>query len=145
MTQSTAIDAYGTILKIGDGATPTEVFTAIANVTNLSPPPLDREEYETTHHDGSGWDEWIVGVKRGGQISLDVDWVPTESTHGYTSGMLKDWDDGTLRNFQLVWPDSGSTTWTFAGYIKTITPAAPAVGKLTATITIRISDSVSLA
>lgn len=144
MTASTAIDAYGMLLKIGDGEV-AESFTAIANCTNLNPPPIDREEYETTHHDGSGWDEWIMGVKRGGQITLDVDWVPTEATHGYTSGLLKDWDDGTKRNWQLVWPDVGATTWTFAAFVKTITPAAPAVGKLTATVTLRISDSISLA
>jgi len=143
MTATTGLDAYGTKLKRGDGGTP-EAFTTIANVTNLSPPPISREMYEATHHDGPGWDEYIAGLLRGGEVSLDIDFVPTDSTHSYAAGMLKDMIDGTLRNWELDWPDSTPTTWSFSAYVATFTPAAPTNGKLTASLTLRISGQPTL-
>ena len=144
MTDTTGIDAYGTLLKIGDGGG-TEVFTAIANVTNLNPPPLSRDMYEATQHNGPGWDEYIPGLKRGGQVTLDIDFVPTDGTHSYAAGLLKDYNDGTKRNFQLVFSDAGTTTWTFAAYVSNFTPAAPPVGKLTASVTLQITGAPTLA
>ena len=143
MTATTAIDAYGTLLKIGDGGG-TEAFTAIANVTNLSPPPLSREMYEATQHDGPSWDEYVPGLLRGGQVTFDIDFVPTNATHSYAAGLIKDMVDGTLRNFQLVWSDSGSTTWSFAAYVANFTPAAPVDGKLTGALTLQISGAPTL-
>lgn len=144
MVASTAIDAYGTILQVGDAASP-EVFTAVANVTNLNPPPISRDMYETTQHNGPGWDEYLPGLLRGGQVTLDLDWVPTEGTHSYTTGFLKDLTDGTLRNYRVVFSDAGTTTWSFSAYVVTVPPVAPSAGKLTASVTLQISGAPTLA
>lgn len=144
MADTTALDAYGTLLKIGDGEV-SEAFTAIANVTNLNPPPISAEMYEATQHNGPGWDEYIPGLLRGGQVTLDLDFVPTESTHSYAAGLIKDMVDKTLRNFQLIFSDAGTTTWTFAAYVASFTPAAPTAGKLTAAATLQVTGEPTLA
>ncbi len=137
MTATTGIDAYGTILKRNG--------VSIANVTNLSPPPLSREMYEATQHDGPGWDEYLPGLLRGGQVSLDIDLVLTDATHSYAAGLIKDMVDGTLQSFSLEWPDVGVTTWSFSAYVANFTPAAPTAGKLTATVILQISGQPTLA
>lgn len=137
MVDSTAIDAYGTILKRNG--------TAIANVTNLNPPPISAEMYEATQHDGPGWDEYIPGLLRGGQVTLDCDFVPTDATHSYAAGLIKDMVDKTLQSFSLEFSDSGTTTWSFSAYVASFTPAAPTAGKLTAAVALQISGDPTLA
>jgi hypothetical protein len=47
------------------------------------------------------------------------------ATQGFaTTGLLKDYEDGTLRNFQIAFPDSGATKAAFAAYVANISPRA---------------------
>ena len=139
-----ALDAYGTLLKRGDGGG-TEVFTTIAELTSISGPSLTAEAYEATRHDGPHWDEYVVGLLRGGEISLELNFVPTNATQSYAAGMLSDMVARTLRNYELVFPDSGSTTWGFAAFITAFNVEAPVDNKLSGSATLRISGAPTLA
>ncbi len=142
---SNALDAYGTLLKRGDAATPTENFTTIAEITNLTPPPLSSEAYEATRHDGPGWDEYIYGLLRGGEISGELNFIPSDATQGYATGMLGDMINKVVHNYQIVFPDTGSTTWTVSLLLTQFAPEAPVDGKLTAAFTCRITGAPTLA
>lgn len=141
---TSAIRSYGTLLKIGDGAT-SEAFTTIAEVTSLSGPSLELRTAEVTAHDGGGWAEHIGTILDAGEISFGVNFVPTNDTHDYPAGLLKDMTDRTLRNFQFVFPDTGSTTWTLPAYVVSFEPDAPVDGALSAEFTIRVSGAPTLA
>lgn len=143
---TSAIAAFGTLLKIGAGETTTdETFTTVAEVTNISGPSFELSTTEVTAHDGGGWDEFVATIKRGGEISLDINFGPAEATHDYDGGLLQDFDNRTLRNFQLIFPDTATTTWTIPAYVTGFETSAPVDGALTAAVTLRISGAPTLA
>ncbi len=140
------ISAFGTLLKIGDGGTPTEVFTTVAEVSNIGGPSLTLDAIEITHHSSpDGWREYIGGLLEGGEVSLDVNFNPTGATHSYTSGLIKDMVNRTVRNFQLVFPNVGATTWTFAALVTSFEPSEPIDDKLSASITLKVTGKPTLA
>ncbi len=100
----------GTLLKIGDGATP-EVFTTIAEVKDITGPGLTREFAEFTNQSSAGgYREYKPTFKNSGDVTFKCNFLPDDATQGFsTTGMLKDYEDGTLRNFELVYPDPGAT------------------------------------
>lgn len=144
MTTS-GIKSFGTYLKLGDGGA-TEAFTTIAEVKDISGPSLSLATAEATSHGSTGgWREFVGTLLDGGEITFDVNFVPTGATHSYTSGLIEDMINRTLRNFQLVFPDTGSTTWAFAALVTGVAPSAPVEGILGASISLKISGQPTLA
>jgi len=142
---SNAIAAKGTLLKIGDGADP-EVFTTIAEVMNISGPSLSMDAIDVTNQSSvNGWKESIGGLLDGGEITFDINYLPTDATHNATAGLINDMQNRTLRNFQLVFPDASSTTWSFSALITGFEPSADVSDKLTASVTLKISGQPTLA
>ncbi|MCL5995493.1 MAG: phage tail tube protein [Chloroflexi bacterium] len=140
------IAAFGTLLKIGDGGTPTETFTTVAEVTDIGGPELSLETIDFTHHSSpGGWRQFLPGLKDGGEISFSINFIPTNATQGHATGVLGDLDDRTQRNFQLVFPDAGSTTWTFPALVTKFAPKAPIDDKLSADITLKVAGQPTLA
>lgn len=140
-----AISSFGTLLKIGDGA-PTEAFTTIAEVMDISGPSLAQGTVEVTSQAATArYREFIATLKDGGEISFDINYITTDGTHDPTTGLLNDFEDGTLRNFQLVFPDTGSTTWTIPSIVTGFEPSAPVDGALTASVTLKVSGQPTLA
>jgi hypothetical protein len=143
MADTIAIAAFGTLLKRGDGATP-EVFTTIAEVGDIDGPKLKTTmEDATTQSSTGGFEEQIPTVKSLGEIKFPVNFVPTEGTHSYSSGLIKDWNNKTRRHWQMVFPDS--TVWPFTAYVVEIDIKAEVKNKLSADITLGITGSATLA
>jgi predicted secreted protein len=144
---SQAIFAQGTLLKIGDGATPTESFTTIAEVKSIDGPKFDTDDVDVTTHDTSdGFHEYIPGLKEGGELGFAINLVPTHATHSLATGLLGRYmEDGDKRhNFQLALPD-GATVWTIPGYVKTFGIGAPVDNVLSADVSIKVSSRPTLA
>lgn len=141
---TSALASYSTVIKIGDGAS-SEAFTTIAEVMDINGPNLQLATADVTSHDSSGWREHVATILDGGDVTFSINFVPTGGTHDYSTGLVKDMTDRTLRNFQLVFPDSGSTTWTFAAYITGFASKNPVDGALTADVALRITGQPTLA
>jgi predicted secreted protein len=142
---SIAVSARGTLLKIGDGAA-TEAFTSIAEVTNISGPSLSLDTIEVTSHDtSSGWREYIGGLLDAGEVSFDINFVPTNATHSFTSGLIKDLKNRTLRNFKLVFPDTSNTTWAFAALVTAFDCSEAIDDVIKGSITLKLSGQPTLA
>lgn len=140
-----AISAFGTLLKIGDGGSP-ENFTTIAEVKDISLSHFARDMIDvTTHSSTEGWREFMAGLKSGGEVTFEINFLPTDATHSYAAGLLHDWEGGTLRNFKIVLTDAGNTTWTFAAIVSDFVPKAPVSGALTAAVTLKLSGKPTLA
>ena len=122
------LPSHGTLLKIGDGGG-TEVFTTIAKIKDIDGPNFERGTHDASTQT-TDWGEVVPGLKMGGQVTFTINWIPTDSTHDHLTGLRKDFIDGTKRNFQIVWPDAGSTTDQFAAYITSLGPTAPVDGIL---------------
>lgn len=141
-----AMDSFGTLLQIGDGGSPAEAFTTIASVHDISGPNLAMRTAEITNHSSTGgWAEHVGTVLEGGQITFDIGYDPTAGTHDATSGLINDMENRTERNFQLVFPDGSSTTWSFAALVTGFAPQAPVDGELRASVTLLVTGQPTLA
>lgn len=141
---SDAISAHGTLLKKGNAASP-EVFTTVAEVLDIEGPALEREEYDTTNHGSTNWEETLPGLKKGGEVTFEINYLPTNATHKNASGgLLYDWAQGTSANWQLVVPSSPTATFAFAAWVKSFQPKEPVADKLSASVTLRLTGAVTL-
>ena len=141
---SNAISSFGTLLKIGDGAG-TEVFTTIAEVMDISGPSTTLNTAEVTSQtSANGYSEHIGTILNGGEVSFDINYGPTDGTHDESTGLISVMNARTLNNFQLIFPDSGTTTWAFAGLVTGFEPSAPVDGALTASVSMLISGKPTI-
>ena len=142
---SNAISAFGTLLKIGDGGAP-ESFTTIAEVKDIGGPKLKSNTAEVTNHSSTdGWLEKIGTILEAGQVTFKINFVPTATTHSFSTGLIKDFVARTKRNFKLVFPDTGATTWSFTAIVTGFEPSEPVNGPLEADVTLDITGKPTLA
>lgn len=137
-------DAFGTLFQRGNGATPTEVFTTVANVTSISGPERTRETIDVTAHDSpGGWMEFIGGLKDGGEISLDINYDPAELTHDLDD----DFDDVLPRNYRIViLPGTEDEhTWSVKAIMTNLGDEFPYDDKMARTMTLKVSGKPELA
>lgn len=145
MPISNAVSAFGTFLKRGNGASP-EVFATIAEVSSISGPSITLETIDvTTHSSGEPWRQFVGGLLDGGEVSFDINFIPTNATHGYSAGLLKDMTDRTQRNFQLVFPDNLATTWAFTGLVTAFECSEAIDDVIKASVTVKLSGKPTLA
>lgn len=137
--------AFGTILNIGDGATPTEGFYPIALVKSISGPGLSLDTEDVTTHDSTNaWEDMIPTILRSGEITLDIVYDPAEGTHDATTGLVYQMESKLLTNYQLIFPDTASTQWDFAAYVTGFEPSAAHDGSLGASVTMKLSGQPTL-
>lgn len=129
----------GTQFKIGNGAMP-EVFTTVAEVTSITPPGLSRDTIDATHTSSpNGYREFIAGLKDGGEVSLDLNFVPGSAT----TALLLAEIEANAGNKQIVFP--GGEIWSFQALCTGIEPTAPIDDKMAATVTYKVTGQPTLA
>lgn len=140
---TSATSGYGTLLKEGDAGSP-ESFTTIAEVRTLTGPSSTMSPIDVTNHQStSGWREFVAGLLDGGQVTMEVNYLPANATHNASAGFLNTFENKTSRNFLLRFPDAAGTTWAFTGFFDSVTPTAPIDGALTASVSIKITGVVT--
>lgn len=131
--------AIGTQLQLGDGMA-TEVFTTIARCTAIPFPSLTTDILEGTAHDSpDNSEEIVVGIKRNGEIEVNLQFLPDEGTHDDATGLISIQQARAKRNFRWVFPDAAATTWEMTAFVVGVTPTAPVDGLLTATVRLKPS------
>lgn len=137
--------SFGTLLKIGDGAT-SEAFTTVAEVRDIKGPALELATEDMTNHSSTdGWEESIGTILSGGDVQFELNWILAHATHSFSAGLLKDMVNRTLRNFQLVIPAALPVTWTFSAYVVKFPPDLPVKGGQRISCTLKISGKPTLA
>jgi hypothetical protein len=103
---SNGLNAFGTLLQRGDGVTPIEGFTTVAELTNIELPAVESEILELTHHTSpGGFKEWALGLKDGGEVAIEGNYVPKDATQRLSTGVLGDNVSGVKRNWKVLFPD----------------------------------------
>lgn len=131
-----------TLLKRGDGASP-EAFTTIANIGDITGLDLKNQMEDSTTHSSGGKEESFPTIQSYGPVKFPVNFLPSDTTHSYSAGLVKDWSNKTKRNFQMVFSDS--TTWSFAAYVEQVTIKGTVKGVLQADVTLRVTGAATLA
>lgn len=139
-----ALDAFGTKFMVGDGAEP-EVFTAVAEVHDISGLSVSRDSIEVTHHGSQdGFREYLPGLKDGGEVSIGLNFDPTETTHTALFSAITGGQTANT-NYKIEFPDSGGSSFSFSGHVTGYDVTAPIDDRLTATVTFKVSGKPSLA
>lgn len=107
-----ATSAYfsGVTLSLGNGATPTEVFTALEEVTEISGLGETTELIEVTHFASNGSKEYIAGLADGKEFSVTCNHV-IDATQQVAAKTRK----GDTGNIRIVCNNGTATeTYNFA-------------------------------
>lgn len=141
---SSAFWAYGSTLQLGDGATP-EVFTSIAEIVELTPPQMSRDEIDVTSHSSSdGYREFIAGMRDGGEVSFRANWLPTDATHDGATGLLETFNDNATHNWKIILPNTLATI-SFSGFLTAFEPDTPLEEQGQLSGTIKVSGKPTVA
>jgi len=136
---------YGVLLKMGNAATP-EVFTALAEVLGISGPGLSMEAVDTTHATSTNaWKTYIAGLLDAGELSVDLAFLPSDGTQDETTGLISKMVGRAAVNFEMVFPNTAGTEWSFPCLITSFEPTVPIEDRMTASVTLKISGEPTLA
>ncbi len=134
--------ALGTKLKRGDGGDP-ETFTKTAKINNISGPSLSLDTEDTTDHDSpGGWEEIIPTILRSGEVQLDISFLPDNDSQ---LDLIDDMLNRVKSNYQMVFPNQSSTTWSFSAYVTGFEMESPTDGALGATVTLKVTGEPTIA
>lgn len=132
--------ARGTLLKVGDGVTPTEGFTTIPHVGDIDGPGGDVGEIDVTDHSTVGnYAETLGDVQDPGQVTAPVHWDPAETLHQQLQSDAG--DPSQERNYEIVYPDGSKES--FAAYVQSFRTQAPVRGALTKQLTLRVAGAIT--
>lgn len=132
-------DAFGTLLKRGDGVPATEAFETIASVSDLSGPSRSRETIDVTAHDSPDkYREFLAGLKDGGEVTATINFNPADTTH---TQLDADFEDGVTRNWQIILLEGSADehTWAIAGFVTAVGDSYPIDDKMEREVTIKVS------
>ncbi|NPU63387.1 outer capsid protein Hoc [Bradyrhizobium sp. 83012] len=133
---------FGTLFKTGNGAVP-EIFTTLAEVTNITPPAMARDTVDVTHElSPEAWREFIAGLKDGGEVSVEMNFVPGQSDAAALMAELALSGSAALKNRQIVFPDG--SVFAFAAILTAYEPDAPIDDKMSASVTFKVSGKPTL-
>ena len=137
---SIAISSHGTIVSRAKAATPT-VFEDIAELGDITPPELSRNEVDATTQD-KDIDSYVLGVLRRGAFTVPLNFLPTDGTHDHLTGLQKAIIDNSIDGYKVTFPDA--TEWVMSGQVQAVAPKAPVDGKLAADVTLRFSGRMTI-
>jgi hypothetical protein len=77
----------------------------IAQVQDISGPDLSTDTDEITNRDSpDGVEEFIPTIKRTGEMSFPLVFLPSDPSHDNDSGLLAAWADRSLDEYVLTYP-----------------------------------------
>lgn len=117
------------------------VYAGVAEVKSLGGPSMSRDAVDATNFDSpDDFAEHIPGVAEGGEASLVLNFRPDHVSQGAAAGMSKDFIDGTVRGWQIQFPQFTNTpTLTFQGFITGWEPTAAVRDILSFAVKIKVT------
>ncbi len=138
----TGVIVAGSADVLAGGAAGAEVFTTIAEVTNLSGPTETLELIEATHMESPGArKEYIPSLLDSGEMTFDLNFLPGDANQ---NALRDDMNARAKTNYQLVWTDLASTTYAFAGYVTNHGKTSQINDKLSAAVTVKITGDITV-
>lgn len=131
---TTAAIGHNAQFQRGNGATP-EVFTALAQVTSITPPSLSRDTIDASHMQSpQRYREFISGMRDGGEVSIEIDFERGSATD---LALLSDFNSDAARNYRVVFP--AGQVWTFNAFLTGYEVSVPLDDKMTASVTFKVN------
>lgn len=126
---STAVDTFGTTLTIDT--------VPITQMQDIDGPNLSTDTDEITNHSSPGGvEEFIVTIKRTGEIAFPLVYDPSNAGH---IALYTAWSGKTLDVYAMTYPDGSA--WAFSAYVIGFADTAPVAGHLGKAVTLRPSGA----
>lgn len=110
----------------------------VAEITDISPPSVSRDDIETTHYDSDdGFKEYMAGLADGGEITLECNLIVGD-TNGQ-QGLRADYEAGTVQSFELALPNAANSSWEINATVKAYSESSPIGDKLGFTTTMKVT------
>lgn len=139
---SNATAATGSLLKRGNGATPTETFTTISEITDLNL-SLNGEIIDVTSHDSSGaFREKLSALLELG-VTFEMNYLPNDATQDESAGLMADFLNRAKRNFQIQIASDPTITVQFSAYVTQFDIKMPVGDKLSASGTLSGASGIT--
>ncbi|HEX5277564.1 MAG TPA: phage tail tube protein [Fluviicoccus sp.] len=135
---ATTVNTKGIELQVGNGATPTETFTACAQIVDISEAPggATTKSIDVTTLDDTFSQKDGGATLDAGSVKFEVLYDPANTQHQ----ALKD-GVGTRKNFKNVLPDG--TEYAYSGVITEFKVMSKKDDKVRASVSIDISGEVT--
>lgn len=129
MTTNTSI-GYNAVFERDDTG-----FSAIAEVVSITPPQMSKDTPDATHLGSpDGYREFISGLRDAGEVSLELNYVPSDATQAL---LRTDFDADTSRSYRITFPDA--STITFDGFVTALSPSVPLDDKMALSVTLKVT------
>lgn len=133
---------HGTTFAIGNDSSP-PTYTALAEVTNITPPGIARDAVEATHMQSfEKWREFVAGLKNAGEVSLETNFVTAN-----LATIMGLFDTDVPQSCRITFINAlGATlaTWDFDAIATGYEPEAPLDDKIMATLTFQVTGKPAL-
>jgi hypothetical protein len=134
-----AIQAQGTLLKIGTGTAPSITYTAIKEIKSFTGPGGSAAVIDVTDL-SSPAKEKRMGLHDEGQLSFTMNYLPDDTQHA----LLRTNRAGrVLTPFNLTFTDATPLTWGFNAYITSFVVSGAVDGVIEANVTLEITGAIT--
>ena len=140
MAASQASIGYGSLLEVQDASL---VFTALAEVYNVTPPSSTVDQVDVTHMQSpSRMREFVDGLIDPGECSFEMNYVPSSPSDLLLLAILATpVGQSRTRGIRITYPNGKKDQ--FNGNLATYEPTLPTDDKMTATVTFRVTGPVT--
>jgi hypothetical protein len=153
-----ALPAIGTLLQVGNGASP-EVFSSVANIGDLSGPSVQATWTPTTSHTSASapWTTGVPTLLDAGTISFPLYYIPASGGpsggqigHNFAAGLGRLFANrgltpGVPYNWKIVYPDGSGTFHEFQAFLTKYSMKSPVAGVETADVELHVTGVPSFA
>lgn len=127
---------HGSKFLIGDGGSP-GVYTALAEVTQITPPAFVRDVPDATHMQSpEKWREFIGGLRDPGECTLTLNFLPGGAAQDM---IMASFTADVVGHFRIEFPTPYGEHWDFDAWCVGFAPEVPLDGKMTTTARFKLS------
>lgn len=135
-----ALSSVGTQLKRSSYDSSSSNYVAVAEVNSISGPNMSRATIETTSLDTTGgYRTFVTSFRDAGEVVLSCNF----SRDNYQA-FLTDFQSEDLAYWQIVFQDTGNTTFEFAAYVTNLGSSVSTEDKVTMDVTLKISGQMTM-
>lgn len=133
---------HGALFKIENSASP-PVLTTVGEITSITMPSISRDAVDVTHSESpEKWREFIAGLKDGGEVSCELNFVPGAAG---TTLLMAQLDVDTVSVCEISLPMFATAyKWSFNAILTGFDPQAPIAEKQVATVTFKVTGKPTL-
>jgi predicted secreted protein len=133
---------FGTVFQIQDTDASPVAYVTVGEVTNISLPALSRDAVDATHTESTGgWREFIPGLKDAGEVSIEMNFVHQSASDTLIRAQFS---KDTLTACRILFDTSPEDGVSFNAVVTGYEVAVPIDDKVAATLTLKVSGSVTI-